>query len=109
MMKATGGKNIFADEPVPYPLVGVESLIGLDPDIIIDSTLAKGASDEEYEALLADWDALPSLTAVKNGNVIIAREGWFQIPGAYLDSTLYLFVHWLYPNLFPEQPDDPNL
>jgi len=109
LIETAGGENVFADEPVPWPQIGVESLIGTDPDIIIDSTLAKGASDAEYEALLKDWDDLPTLTAVKNGNVIIARDGWFQIPGAYLDSTLLLFAHWFHPDIFPDKPSDPNL
>ncbi len=108
LLEIAGGKNVFGDQPIPWPQVGVESLIGADPDVIIDSTLAKGATEGEYEALLEDWDELPDLKAVRNGKIIVARDGWFQIPGAYLDSTLRLFAHWLHPEIFPDEVDDPN-
>jgi len=108
LLEVAGGENVFKNEPIPWPQVGAESLIGTDPDVIIDSTLAKGSSDEEYAALLKDWDQLPTLKALKNDRVIIARDGWFQIPGAYIDSTLLLFAHWLHPEIFPDMPEDPN-
>jgi len=104
-----GGTNAFADQPVPWPQIGTESLVGVDPDVIIDSTLAKGASDAEFEALLTDWDDLPALSAVQNDRVIIARKGWFQIPGAHLDSVLMLFAHWIHPEVFPDDVRDPGL
>ena len=108
LLTMAGGENVFGDLPLPWPQVGVESIVAADPDVIVDSTLAKGASDEEFSALASDWHALPSLRAVKYGRVIVAREGWFQIPGAYMDSTLRLFAHWLHPDIFPDEVPDPN-
>jgi iron complex transport system substrate-binding protein len=108
LLEIAGGENVFASETMAWPQVGVEAIVGADPDVIIDSTLSKGASDEEFDALRRDWNELPSLRAVQNDRVIVPREGWFQIPGAYLDSTLMLFAHWLHPEIFPEEVVDPN-
>lgn len=109
MLEIAGGENIFGDLDLAWPQVGIESIIAKDPDVIIDATLAKGASEEEYKTLADDWKMLPNLKAVKNNRIIIAREGWWQIPGAYLDSALMLFAHWLHPELFPDEVEDPNL
>lgn len=103
-----GGENVFAGETLAWPQVGVEAIVGADPDVIIDSTLSKGASEEEFQELRNDWNELPSLRAVQNNRIIVPREGWFQIPGAYLDSTLQLVAHWLHPEIFPEDVGDPD-
>jgi len=108
LLEIAGGENVFASEILAWPQVGVEAIVGADPDVIIDSTLSKGASDGEFDALRDDWNDLPSLHAVQNDRIIVPREGWFQIPGAYLDSTLRLIVHWLHPEIFPENVVDPN-
>ena len=102
MIEIAGGANIFSSREIVWPQVGVESFIGGNPVIIIDSTLAKGATDEEFASLESDWDELSTVSAVKNGNIIIPREGWFQIPGANLDRILLLIAHWIHPDIFPD-------
>jgi iron complex transport system substrate-binding protein len=108
LIDMAGGDNVFADLKIAWPQVGVEAIIAADPDVIIDSTLSKGASDADFKALEHDWDALPSLRAVKNHRVIVPRDGWWQIPGAYMDSALLLLAHWLHPDLQPKDIADPN-
>jgi iron complex transport system substrate-binding protein len=108
LVEMAGGENVFGALDLPYPQVGTEAIVGADPDLIIDSTLSKGATTEELMRLRADWNALPGLKAVQSGRIISPGEGWFQIPGAYLDSTLRLFAHWLHPEIFPENVSDPN-
>jgi iron complex transport system substrate-binding protein len=104
-----GGENVFASANLPWPQVGIESIVSADPDVIIDSTLSKGATDAEYKALAKDWNALPTLRAVKNKRVIVPRDGWWQIPGAYMDSTIMLLAHWLHPEIFPDDVKDPEI
>jgi iron complex transport system substrate-binding protein len=104
-----GGDNVFASANLPWPQVGIESLVSANPDVIIDSTLSKGATDAEYKALASDWDKLPTLRAVKNKRVIVPRDGWWQIPGAYMDSTIMLLAHWLHPEIFPADVQDPEI
>ena len=109
LLAIAGGENAFADMGLPWPQVGIESIVSADPDVIIDSTLSKGATEAEFNALAKDWNALPSLRAVKNKRIIVPRDGWWQIPGAYMDSTLLLLAHWLHPDLFPNDVIDPEL
>jgi iron complex transport system substrate-binding protein len=102
MIEIAGGRNIFADQNVVWPQVGVEAFIGADPEVIIDSTLSKGATEEEFSALASDWEELGTIKAVQDGNIIVPEEGWFQIPGANLDRILMLVAHWIHPEIFPE-------
>jgi iron complex transport system substrate-binding protein len=102
-----GGDNVFGELSLPWPEVGVEAIVGADPDIIIDATLSKGASDADFEALRHDWDSLPSLRAVKDDRIITPRDGWWQIPGSNIDSAILLIAHWLHPDIFPDEPPNP--
>ena len=108
IIEIAGGENVFGELGMPYPQVGAESIVGADPDLIIDSTFAKGATEAQLVDLLSDWDSLPSLRAVQNDRVIAPSEGWFQVPGAFIDSTLRLFAHWLHPDIFPDNVEDPS-
>ncbi len=107
LIEIAGGINVFGNQDVIWPQVGVEALIGADPEIIIDSTLSKGASDPEFIALAEDWLELSSIRAVRDGNIIVPEEGWFQIPGANLDKILMLIAHWIHPEIFPDEVEDP--
>jgi iron complex transport system substrate-binding protein len=101
MIEIAGSRNIFSDQEIVWPQVGVEAFIGADPEIIIDSTLSKGATEEEFSALASDWQELATIKAVQDGNIIVPEEGWFQIPGANLDRILMLVAHWIHPDIFP--------
>lgn len=107
MISYADGDNVFGDLSLPWPQVGVEAIVAADPDIIIDATLSKGASDADFEALRHDWDSLPSLRAVKENRIITPRDGWWQIPGPYLELTIRLMAHWLHPDIFPYEPPNP--
>ena len=105
LIELAGGDNVFGNLNMAWPQVGIEAIVASDPDVIIDSTLSKGASDAEFTALQQDWDSLPNLRAVKNNRIIVPREGWWQIPGPYMDCALMLFAHWLHPELFPDESE----
>lgn len=102
LIEIAGGTNIFSGQDIAWPQVGVEAIIGADPEIIIDSTLAKGASNEEFSALASDWLELETIRAVQDGNIIVPEDGWFQIPGSNLDRILLLIAHWIHPEIFSD-------
>lgn len=81
MIHWTGGVNILADSPVPYPLVSKEQLLKRDPDVIINALPPAHGRSGEVVRETAVWNRLPSLKAVKNHQVYCFDDKDFLIPG----------------------------
>lgn len=64
---------------VPYPKIGTETIMALDPDIIID--LAPENITLSSEELLIDWKITENTRAFKNGNIYIIKGDHTTIPG----------------------------
>jgi iron complex transport system substrate-binding protein len=109
LLNLAGGENVFEDLDIPWPNIGAESIIAKDPDIIIDTNFPEGGSDADYQAFLNEWNELPSLKALNEGNLIAPRDKWYLIPGAHIGDTLKLFAHWSHPDIFPDDVQDPFL
>jgi iron complex transport system substrate-binding protein len=83
LIRLCGGANVFGDAPTIAPLVGVETVLTRNPDVIIASGMG-----EERPEWLDDWRKYPSLKAVKNGDLyfvppdIIQRHTVRMLEGA---------------------------
>lgn len=74
-IEVCGGINIFADLPMANPQVSVESILVLDPQVIVASGM--GESRPEW---LNDWLKYPMLQAVKNNHLYHVSPDLFQRP-----------------------------
>ncbi len=72
-IKLCGGVNIYASESAIAPIVNIESILERDPEVII----ASGMSHSRPE-WLDEWDAWPSLTAVKSDNLYFVNPDHIQ-------------------------------
>jgi iron complex transport system substrate-binding protein len=68
-----GGLNIYADEAAIAPIINIESILERDPEVI----LASGMSDARPD-WLDDWQAWPSLSAVKLDNLFFVNPDHIQ-------------------------------
>lgn len=64
---------------IPYPKIGAEAIMTIDPDIIID-LVSSGVSLSETE-LLNDWELYENNSAWKNDNIILIKGDHTTIPG----------------------------
>lgn len=64
VMRLCGGRNIFAEATALAPQVSVESILRLNPQVIIASGMA-----QERPEWLDDWHRWPSLQAVQEGQL----------------------------------------
>lgn len=81
ILEAVGGRNAYEGD-APYPMVGGEGIVRMNPDIIIDivpefSTGARLAADRA----LAQWKTLPGVKAIEANRVHIVTEPWAVRPG----------------------------
>ncbi|MBN2789930.1 MAG: ABC transporter substrate-binding protein [Candidatus Delongbacteria bacterium] len=88
----TTGKNTFLDDiitllgyenaidtDIPYPKINAETIISLDPYIILDLLTLKNKND--IETAVRSWNSLHSLSAVKNNRVYLFTSDYTTIPG----------------------------
>jgi len=97
LIAAAGGQNAYAG-PLPFPRLSRESLITLDPEVIVE-VIPEEATPEEA---LRDWQALASIRAVKNGRVFIWTDQAHTVPGPRFAETLALLRQALHPASGPD-------
>jgi len=70
-MLCAGLQNAAADVGVRYPKIGLERLIGLDPEVIVDLSMDAAAGERP-------WDGVESITAVREGRIISMEPASFR-------------------------------
>jgi len=104
-----GGENIFADEPTPYPVIDPESVIILNPGVIIklvgsESLSFGGYNGNDIDQMektflrLSERPGWKSLQAVQNDRMHIIHNDIFGGPESFI-GTAYS-AKWFYPETF---------
>lgn len=81
LVEAAGGVNVLQNTSIPWPVVGKESILALDPDVIIDGSYLSKDTPGTEASVLVPWQQLSVLRAVKEGRVIALRDDHLLIPG----------------------------
>jgi len=82
-LKLCGANNVFADLPALSPQISPESVIKMNPDLII-----LGGQAMHQQAWLDYWRATPHLKAIENNHVILLQTDAYQRPTARLIDAL---------------------
>ena len=80
LIRLAGGKNAYREETLKFPVLSSEGLARLDPDIIIEM-IPEQPADKDRNLLLARWESIPGLTAVREGRVHIIAGDHVVVPG----------------------------
>jgi len=99
LLRLAGGCNVLKSGPGPYPELGRESMLSLDPDIILDLVPRTSEATVSSADLLRDWEALPPLRARRLGNIHVLDQPWIVVPGPRILDSLELFLRVLHPEL----------
>ncbi|MFA5203307.1 MAG: helical backbone metal receptor [Lentisphaeria bacterium] len=87
VITAAGGRNVLeAAAGAAYPMVSGESILRLNPDLIIE--IQATSTPEMAARSAADWQSLPGVAAVKNGRVHLISADYAAIPGPRLGLLL---------------------
>ena len=73
VVRLCGGRNAFEDSPVLVSRINVESVIGVDPDVIVASGM-----DEARPEWLEEWRRWTSMRAVENGQLYFVPPDLLQ-------------------------------
>ncbi|MDD2708226.1 MAG: helical backbone metal receptor [Verrucomicrobiae bacterium] len=103
MLELAGGQNIFQDNKQAYFQLSRESLLVARPDIIFELRFHQATGDDLKKQLREDWQAEPSLPAVKNHRLVAGVNPAFTIPGPGMIDTAEWFQKTL-KDFFPPCP-----
>ena len=98
MVELAGGRNIFDDMRLRYPIISKETLMVRHPEVVLE--FKPGLASEETSAMLKrDWDALSSLPAVASGRVYVINHDDALIPGPRMAEVAEQIARVLHPEL----------
>jgi cobalamin transport system substrate-binding protein len=83
LLARAGGINLLAETGGTFPRVTLETLLGRQPDVILElqtESLAPAA----VARLVADWQAFPQIPAVRDGKVFVIAGSHTVVPGPRL-------------------------
>ncbi|MBW8876565.1 MAG: ABC transporter substrate-binding protein [Acidobacteria bacterium] len=83
LLKRLGAENVFADAPTLYPQIGLEEIVARKPDVILELR-ADPLTPDAVASIIADWQALPQVPAVRLGRVEVIAGDHVLIPGPRL-------------------------
>ncbi len=96
LIERAGGINLAADA-VAYPRFSREQFLGLAPEVIIITSMARA---EVFEQVKKEWESWPGLPAVKNNQVHIVDSNLLDRPTPRMVDGLELLVRLIHPELF---------
>ena len=98
LIEMAGGDNI-AKGPASYPRFSYEQVLGLSPDIIIITSMARGAVFEKVKKQWMQWEEIP---AIKHNRISLANSDLLDRPTPRLVEGLELLAKIIHPELFPD-------
>lgn len=81
VVEELGGQNITRNLPleVPYPRISVESVLSLDPEVIL-IPISNG-DNKWFSKMKGDWMRYPKISAVKNNRICLLNASTIVRPG----------------------------
>ncbi len=98
MIQLAGGQNAYQQRGIRYPTVSTEGLLSLNPDVIVDLVPKTGLEQLSRDKLVADWNQLHQVAAVRNRRVLVFDQTYACVPG----PRFLQFVEALARALHPE-------
>ena len=98
MLETAGGADVLGDVKQQSVQMTTEMILTRAPDIIIELRYARG--DDTDQADLRQWNALPSVPAVKNHRVYMLHGEEFVVPGPRVIDATERLARLLHPDIF---------
>ncbi|NOU32811.1 MAG: ABC transporter substrate-binding protein [Polyangiaceae bacterium] len=93
MLRHAGGVNVVADGPA-YPTIGIERVLALDPDVVLNASMAEARGTERIRSDSPGWR---DLRAVKEGHVVAITDEAVLRPGPRLGDGLRTIARAVHP------------
>jgi iron complex transport system substrate-binding protein len=91
-----GGRNMAADQPVDYPRISREAVIQGRPEVIIISSMERGARFDETRRR---WLGLQTIPAARNGRVHLVDSDLIDRPSPRVVDGLEILARLIHPDV----------
>ena len=99
LIKLAGGINVY-QKPIPkVPLISLEGLFHLDPEVIIDVFPEANDHTASIKQVRQQWTELKHISAIKTERLHIIEADYATIPGPRIAKLLTRFAKIIHPNL----------
>lgn len=99
VIRIAGGRNVLADSPVAYPRISLETVLRLDPDVIVDMgdmAVTTGVTEQHIRSVLKLWEAQSgSVRAAARSQVHAVAADIFVVPGPRVVEAAEAFAKML--------------
>jgi len=102
VIEVAGGENVFRDALAGYPEVSLEEVMARNPEVIVDMgdmSDTVGVTEEHKRNVIALWNRVPNLAAVKQHRVFAVASDIFVVPGPRVIDAAKAFADMLHPGL----------
>jgi iron complex transport system substrate-binding protein len=96
MLRLAGGVNVVSSERTRFPTLGIERVIALAPDIVLDAT---GGAMREGVAVTRDLPGWDKVRAVTEGRVVVVNDDRVLRPGPRVGEGLAILAKALHPGV----------
>jgi len=100
LMDMAGGENIFRDAMAPYPTVSREEVMARNPEVILDMgdmSDTIGVTEEHKREVVALWNRLTTIDAVKHHRVFAFASDIYVAPGPRVVDAARSIFEMLHP------------
>ena len=95
LLARAGGANVVT-EGAPYPMMGIERILALDPDVILNAAIAEAHGAERITIDAPGWR---EVRAVKEGHVVALADESVLRPGPRVVEGLRTITRALHPGV----------
>jgi iron complex transport system substrate-binding protein len=102
VIEIAGGENVFRDAVAGYPEVSLEEVMARNPEVIVDMgdmSDTIGVTEEHKRNVVALWNRIPNLAAVKQHRVFAVASDIFVVPGPRVIEAAKAFAEMLHPGV----------
>jgi cobalamin transport system substrate-binding protein len=98
IINKVGAINIFATESQQYPVVSSESIVQMNPDVILlPSSMGSGTITPDSVKTRSGWNMV---NAVKNDRIVVIDGDLFAEAGSRIGEQVSAIAQAIYPDLF---------
>jgi iron complex transport system substrate-binding protein len=98
MLETAGGDDVLADVKQQAVTMSTELVLARAPEVIVELRYTRG--DAAAASDLRAWDALASVPAVRNHNVLVLQGEEFVVPGPRVAAATAKLAALLHPGAF---------
>ncbi len=96
LIRLSGGRNLFGEEPFHYPRINVEEIIARKPEVIIISSMQLGG---RFEAAREEWIKLTVIPAARDKRVHLIDSDISNRPGPRIVDALEIMAKFVHPEV----------